>query len=92
MATEHLIIIFFVNCVVIGCMVVGTVSVATLCSIHMLLLILTFIIQFQCKQTAMEPGDGLDNDCDGKIDEEVRDGKDNDGDRSVDEDLELVRK
>merc|ERR1712168_318500 len=33
----------------------------------------------------MEPGDGLDNDCDGKIDEEVRDGKDNDGDGKIDE-------
>ena len=39
----------------------------------------------------MAPGDGIDNDCDGKIDEEVRDGKDNDGDGSVDEDLDLVR-
>ena len=45
----------------------------------------------QCVQTAMAPGDGIDNDCDGKIDEEVRDGKDNDGDGSVDEDLDLVR-
>ena len=40
----------------------------------------------------MELGDELDNDCDGKIDEEVRDGKDNDGDGEIDEDLELVRK
>ena len=38
----------------------------------------------------MQPGDSLDNDCDGKIDEEVRDKKDNDGDGQVDEDLELV--
>ena len=38
----------------------------------------------------MQPGDSLDNDCDGKIDEEVRDRKDNDGDGQVDEDLELV--
>ena len=35
-------------------------------------------------------GDGLDNDCDGKIDEEIKDGKDNDGDGSIDEDLDLV--
>ena len=41
--------------------------------------------------TDQEPGDGLDNDCDGNIDEEVRDGKDNDGDGVIDEDLELVR-
>ncbi len=32
----------------------------------------------------------MDNDCDGKIDEEIRDGKDNDGDYLVDEDLDLV--
>ena len=35
-------------------------------------------------------GDGLDNDCDGKIDEEIKDGKDNDDDGSIDEDLDLV--
>ena len=39
----------------------------------------------------MDPGDGLDNDCDGKRDEESRDGKDNDGDGLIDEDLETVR-
>ena len=38
----------------------------------------------------MDAGDGVDNDCDGKIDEEIKDGKDNDGDGEVDEDLELV--
>ena len=48
----------------------------------------TFILQ--CKITAVVPGDGIDNDCDGQIDEEVRDGKDNDGDGNADEDLELV--
>ena len=32
----------------------------------------------------------MDNDCDGKIDEEVFDRKDNDGDGKIDEDLELV--
>ena len=37
------------------------------------------------------PGDGIDNDCDGRIDEEIRDGKDNDGDGDIDEDLEFVR-
>ena len=44
----------------------------------------------QCKVTEQEPGDGLDNDCDGRIDEEVFDLKDNDGDGSIDEDLDLV--
>ena len=38
----------------------------------------------------MEPGDGLDNDCDGRIDEETLDRRDNDGDGEFDEDLELV--
>ena len=50
-----------------------------------------FYFFLQCRQTAVEPGDGIDNDCDTKIDEEVRDGKDNDGDRYVDEDIKLVR-
>ena len=45
----------------------------------------------QCKLTRVVPGDGIDNDCDGRIDEEVKDGKDNDGDGDIDEDLELVR-
>ena len=36
----------------------------------------------------MMPGDGLDNDCDGQIDEEVFDKKDNDGDGKIDEDLQ----
>ena len=38
----------------------------------------------------MNPGDGRDNDCDGRYDEEVKDGKDNDGDGKIDEDLEKV--
>ena len=38
----------------------------------------------------MDPGDGLDNDCDGNRDEEILDGKDNDGDGKIDEDLEMV--
>ena len=38
----------------------------------------------------MDPGDGLDNDCDGRRDEEIFDGKDNDGDGTIDEDLEMV--
>ena len=36
------------------------------------------------------PGDGVDNDCDGNTDEEIKDGKDNDNDGLVDEDLDLV--
>ena len=44
----------------------------------------------QCKLTISEPGDGIDNDCDGKIDEERRDGRDNDKDGLVDEDLGKV--
>ena len=35
-------------------------------------------------------GDGIDNDCDGNIDEERRDRKDNDGDGLIDEDLASV--
>ncbi|MEW6202761.1 MAG: FecR domain-containing protein [bacterium] len=36
---------------------------------------------------AMTEGDGIDNDCDGLVDEEINDGIDNDGDLKVDEDL-----
>ena len=49
-------------------------------------------IILQCVWTSVVPGDGIDNDCDGKIDEEIRDSRDNDGDGVIDEDLELVRK
>ena len=50
-----------------------------------------FLLNFKCVISAkMDPGDGLDNDCDGKRDEEPRDGKDNDGDGLIDEDLEMV--
>ena len=35
-------------------------------------------------------GDGIDNDCDGKIDEEAPDGKDDDGDGDIDEDTRPV--
>ena len=44
----------------------------------------------QCTKIATEEGDGIDNDCDGVIDEEDRDGRDNDGDGLIDEDLKLV--
>ena len=36
-------------------------------------------------------GDGIDNDCDGKVDEEINDGLDNDGDGNIDEDLDQVQ-
>jgi hypothetical protein len=40
-----------------------------------------------CKRTAPIPGDGIDNDCDGRIDEEILNGVDDDGDPLTDEDL-----
>ncbi|KAH9523870.1 hypothetical protein Btru_047275 [Bulinus truncatus] len=36
---------------------------------------------------AMKDSDGLDNDCDRWVDEEIRDEKDNDGDGAIDEDV-----
>ncbi|MDD9933665.1 MAG: putative Ig domain-containing protein, partial [Myxococcales bacterium] len=42
-----------------------------------------------CHPTATEPGDGLDNDCDGLEGEELANGKDDDGDGLEDEDLAL---
>ena len=53
-------------------------------------LIFSFNLPNQCKPSKTEPGDGIDNDCDGKIDEEILDKKDNDGDGKIDEDLQLV--
>ena len=47
-------------------------------------------LYYQCVASESQPGDGIDNDCDGRIDEEVRDNEDNDGDGKVDEDLALV--
>ncbi len=44
----------------------------------------------QCKQTIPKPGDRIDNDCDGKVDEERRDRKDNDKDGTIDEDIKKV--
>ncbi|CAH1245916.1 FCGBP [Branchiostoma lanceolatum] len=40
-----------------------------------------------CAATATVPGDGVDNDCDGRIDEELANGLDDDGDGAIDEDL-----
>ena len=45
---------------------------------------------FQCRRSRTRPGDRRDNDCDGKVDEEILDGKDNDGDGRIDEDLRRV--
>ena len=44
----------------------------------------------QCRQTKTEPGDGKDNDCDGRVDEEIRNGKDDDDDGFIDEDIQTV--
>jgi hypothetical protein len=44
-------------------------------------------LQNPCTPTVTVPGDGIDNDCDGKIDEEIRNGIDDDGDTLIDEDL-----
>ena len=52
-------------------------------SAHLLMLL-------QCEPSLPIPGDVVDNDCDGSIDEEKKDGIDNDGDGKVDEDLSLV--
>lgn len=40
-----------------------------------------------CQPSHMSPEDQIDNDCDGKIDEEIFNNKDDDGDGRVDEDL-----
>ena len=45
----------------------------------------------QCWISVTIAGDGIDNDCDGKIDEEIQDKRDNDGDGFIDEDLSEVR-
>ena len=47
--------------------------------------------RMQCAKSKTEPGDGLDNDCDGAFDEELLDGNDNDGDGKIDEDVALVK-
>lgn len=40
-----------------------------------------------CVKSKMVPADGIDNDCDGQIDEEIFNGVDDDGDGKIDEDL-----
>ena len=44
----------------------------------------------QCRVTLPGPGDEIDNDCDGNIDEEIQDQRDNDGDGLIDEDFKEV--
>jgi len=46
-------------------------------------------INLPCTTSSTTAGDGYDNDCDGRIDEETDDGADNDGDGLIDEDLAL---
>ena len=40
-----------------------------------------------CGLTSPQPADGVDNDCDGRVDEEKQNGRDDDGDGKVDEDV-----
>lgn len=49
-------------------------------------------IALPCTPTepTMKPGDGLDNDCDRKIDEELSNERDDDGDGRIDEDLAKI--
>ncbi|KAI8521228.1 hypothetical protein Bbelb_009820 [Branchiostoma belcheri] len=44
-------------------------------------------IAASCSATSPVPGDRQDNDCDGRVDEELLNGRDDDGDGLVDEDL-----
>lgn len=44
-------------------------------------------INAECSRTQPIPGDIIDNDCDGWIDEEILNGMDDDGDGEIDEDL-----
>lgn len=44
----------------------------------------------RCVAPLGSDGDGIDNDCDGQIDEEAPDGKDDDGDGDIDEDTRPV--
>ncbi|XP_053387638.1 uncharacterized protein LOC128551164 [Mercenaria mercenaria] len=42
-----------------------------------------------CNPTKTKPGDNVDNDCDGLVDEEIPNGVDDDGNNNADEDLAL---
>ncbi|XP_061187976.1 IgGFc-binding protein-like [Saccostrea echinata] len=48
--------------------------------------LLTQPVNSGCHAKAMSPGDEVDNDCDGEVDEEDCDGKDDDADGRIDED------
>ncbi|XP_060570175.1 uncharacterized protein LOC132728545 [Ruditapes philippinarum] len=47
-------------------------------------------INLPCSPTSTDAGDGVDNDCDGRIDEETDNGIDDDGDGTIDEDLAIA--
>lgn len=44
------------------------------------------LVSRQCTPTTQVSGDGVDNDCDGSVDEELCNGVDDDADNAVDED------
>ena len=44
------------------------------------------VVQHTCLERFHLIGDHFDNDCDGRVDEELMDGADNDGDGLIDED------
>ncbi|XP_048772735.1 uncharacterized protein LOC125678355 [Ostrea edulis] len=48
--------------------------------------LLTQPVNSGCQARMMAPGDEIDNDCDGEVDEEDCDGQDNDNDGKIDED------
>ena len=49
--------------------------------------ICVLVVEIPCVRDGAFPGDNLDNDCDGRIDEEIKNYVDDDGDGRTDEDL-----